>query len=144
MRYLAGSPAHAVGEVLQGFRGARLTEGHLRRHGWPLALVAVELPPLVGKKLADLGDPATLLQLGRRPEELAHHDRLVTQAVARQVYQAGYPGLRWWSALTGAWQSTVLFHDRVPEASLTLGVPEELALESRALIDAARILGIAT
>lgn len=142
VRYLASSPAHAVGEVLQGFRGATLTPAHLRRQGWPLALVAVAVPPHVWEALADLGDPATLLRLERRPAQVAHHDRRVTQALARQVYEAGHAGLRWWSALTGAWQSTVLFHDRVPDAHLTVGTPEDLTLQMPAVLDAARILGI--
>lgn len=142
VRYLASTPSQAVGEVLQGFRGTRLTAAHLRRHGWPLALVAVGVPPRVWEAVADLGDPATLLRLGFRPEQLAHHDRVVTQAVARHVYEAGHPGLRWWSALTGAWQSTVLFHDRVPDDRLTLGTPEEVTLQTPAVVDAARVLGI--
>ena len=140
--YLAGSPAQAVGEVLQGFRGVTLTKAHLRRHSWPLALVTVEIPPHVWDGLADLGDPETLRRLGRRPEELAHHDRLITQAVARQVHAAGHAGFRWWSALTGAWQSTVLFHDRVPDDQLGLGTPVELTLQMPAVVDAARVPGI--
>lgn len=140
--YLAGNEAHAVGEVLQGFRGGTLTPAHLKRHGWPLALAAFDIPPAVIAKIADLGDPAVLLELGRRPEELAHHDRVVTQAIARQVYGAGYDGLRWWSALTGAWTSTVLFADRVAITDLTIRTPVPLTLKLGAVVEAASMLGI--
>lgn len=142
VRYLAGSPAHAVGEVLQGFRGATLTAAHLKRHGWPLAIASFDIPVATYDKVADLGDPAVLLKLHRRPEELAHHDRVVTQAIARQVHGAGFAGLHWWSALTGAWTSTALFADRVPAEELTIGDPEPLTLASVSVADAARILGL--
>jgi hypothetical protein len=142
VRYLAGSPAHAVGEVLQGFRGAALTAAHLKRHGWPLAIASCDILASACENVADLGDPAVLLTLGHRPGELAHHDRVVTQAIARQVHGDGYAGLRWWSALTGAWNSTVLFADRVLPAELTVGTPEPLTLRSMALTEAAQLLGI--
>ena len=143
VRYLAGSEAHAVGEVLQGFRGATLTSAHLKRHGWPLATASFELPGSIVAKLADLGDPAILIELGRRPQELAHHDRLVTQAIARQVHEADYAGLKWWSALTGAWTSTVLFADRVSIHDLTISLPVPITLKSASVVEAASRLGIA-
>jgi hypothetical protein len=143
VRYLAGSEAHAIGEVIQGFRGATLTPAHLKRHGWPLALAAFEVPCSIIEKVADLGDPAVLLELERRPEELAHHDRVVTQGIARQVHDAGYAGLRWWSALTGAWTSTVLFADRVSADDLTISLPVPITLKSASVVEAANGLGIA-
>jgi hypothetical protein len=143
VRHLAGSDAHAVAEVIQGFRGATLTPAHLKRHGWPLAIASFEIPGSMVEKVADLGDPAVLLELERRPEELAHHDRVVTQGIARQVHDAGYAGLRWWSALTGAWTSTVLFADRVPVDDLTISVPVAITLKSAGVVEAARRLGIA-
>jgi hypothetical protein len=143
VRYLAGTAEHAVGEILQGFRGATLTPAHLKRHGWPLALVEVTAPGTVMSRVANLDDPSVLLSFGLRPGELAHHDRAVTQAVARQVHAAGHAGLRWWSALTGAWASTVLFTDAVPRKDLTFGASELLTLKSPAVVEAARLLGIA-
>ena len=95
------------------------------------------------EKVADLGDPAVLLELERRPEELAHHDRVVTQGIARQVHDAGYAGLRWWSALTGAWTSTVLFADRVSADDLTISLPVPITLKSASVVEAANGLGIA-
>ena len=140
--YLAGSEAHAIAEILQGFRGATLTSAHLKRHGFQLALVAVDVPPTIVTQLADLDDPAVLSSLGLRPAQLAHHDRLVTQAIARQVHSTGHAGLQWWSALTGAWHSTVLFDDRAPMSSLRFASPVLLDLKTPSLAEAARVLGI--
>lgn len=142
VRYLAGSDAHAVAEVIQGFRGATLTPAHLKRHGWPLAIVSLEIPGSIVERIADLGDPAVLLELDRRPEELAHHDRVVTQGIARQVHDAGHAGFRWWSALTGAWTSTVLFADRVSIDDLGISLPVPITLKSASVVEAANRLGI--
>jgi len=68
-----GSEAHAIGEVIQGFRCATLTPSHLKRHCWPLAIASFEIPGSISARVADLGDAAILLDLERRPEELAHH-----------------------------------------------------------------------
>lgn len=143
VRYLAGSDAHAIAEILQGFRGATLTPAHLKRHGWPLAIATFEVPGSIAAKVADLGDPAVLLELDRRPGELAHHDRVITQGIARQTHDAGYAGLKWWSALTGAWTSTVLFADRVSVDDLTISVPVPITLKSAGVVEAANRLGIA-
>lgn len=142
LRYLASSPVHAVAEILQGFRGTTLSAAHLRRHGLPLALVELTAPDAILTRIADLGDPAVLLLLSRRPEELAHHDRTITQSIARQVHAAGYAGLQWWSALTGAWRTTVLFTDIAPNAILTVAQPEVLTVTSAPVVETARLLGI--
>jgi len=41
-----------------------------------------------------------LSALGLRPDDLAHHDRAITQAIARRLHAIG------------AWHTTVLFIDR--------------------------------
>jgi RES domain-containing protein len=100
--YLAESPVHAVAELLQGFRGMKLTPTHLVRADpgdpdafHPLALVEAQLPAGVEANLPDLTDPAVLVRLGIRPDHLASHDRAVTQAISRRVYASAtaYPGL---------------------------------------------------
>ena len=80
--YLAQDPAHAVAEVLQGFRGKELGPEHLLRADpanpgafHPLALVEATLPPDIETRLPDLGDPAVLVRLGIRPDHLASRDR---------------------------------------------------------------------
>src|SRR5215213_4515201 len=133
--YLAQSPAHAVAEVLQGYRGKKLAPQHLVRGDpdqpgtyHPLALAQTWLPANVEARLPDLTDPAVLVRLGIRPDVLASHDRAVTQATARRIHAAGegYPGLRWWSALTGEWHAVVLFLDRVAPAAIDYAEPEPI------------------
>jgi hypothetical protein len=141
VRYLAESPEHALGELLQGFRGSTIRAAHLKRHGLPLALVRVRLSPSLGARLADCTDPATLLHLNLRPDELAHHDRRVTQAVARRLHQGGESDFRWWSALSGAWHSVVLFTDRVAPEDISFDRPVILTLDHPALELAAAVLG---
>jgi hypothetical protein len=140
--YLAESAAHALGEVLQAFRGRTLRASHLFRNGKPLAVVRVELPPAVVDVIADCTDAATLQRLHIRPDELAHHDRVVTQAVGRRIYNAGVPGFRWWSALTGGWHSVVLFVDRCPPKRWSWGTPERVTPTHPAVVAAAERLGI--
>jgi hypothetical protein len=141
--YVGESPAHAVGEVMQAFRGRTVGDAHLRRHGHPLALVDVRLGAgRAGMAIADLTRPAVLDRLGLRPDVLASHDRRRTRGAARAVHAAGYGGLRWWSALTGEWHGVVLFLDRVGTAALEYGAPEPVSTSSLALREAARLLGI--
>lgn len=141
--YLAESPEHAVGEVLQGFRGRRIGPDHLRRHGHALAVVSVRLSDELATRLPDLTDPATLARLGVRPDALASHERRATQAIARELHAGGAPGFRWWSALTGAWHGVVLFADRLDGADLAVGAPEALTMDHPAVTTAATLLGIA-
>jgi hypothetical protein len=140
--YLAESPVHAVGEVMQAFRGRTVGGAHLRRHGHALAVVEVRVDGRTRLPVADLTRPTVMAQLGLRPDLLASHDRRRTHAAARTVHAAGYAGLRWWSALTGEWHGVVLFLDRVAPEALRWGTPEPITTESPALHEAARLLGI--
>jgi hypothetical protein len=103
----------------------------------------VGVPKSVAQDLVDCNDPAALGRHHLRPDELASHDRGVTQAIARRLHDSGAPGFRWWSALTGAWHSTVLFADRVPAKKLDVGEPELVTLTHPALARCAAVLGIA-
>lgn len=140
--YLAESPAHAVGEVVQAFRGRALRPAHLRRFGRELAVVEVSLPGAVAASLADLTDPAVLARHRIRPDTLASHDVRRTQDTARALHAAGLPGFRWWSSLSGDWHTVVLFLDRVPVTELAFGVPRVLASTDAAVTEAALALGI--
>ena len=128
--------------MLQGFRGRSIGAAHLRRHGYPLALAPVTVSPDLAARIPDCTDPATLLRLGVRPDALASHDRRVTQAIARHLHAGGEVGLQWWSALTGAWHSVVLFGDRYQRGDLAFGSPEPLSTEHQAVVTATRMLGI--
>ena len=113
LRYLAETPEHAIGEVLSPFRGTTFRPAYLRQHGQALALVEITLASTLTDRIPDCTDPNVLATLGLCPDELAHHDRKITQSIARQLYTEMHAGMRWWSALTGAWHTNVVFTDRV-------------------------------
>ena len=142
--YLAESSEHAVGEKLQRFRGRRLTHLHLREFGHGLAVVPVTPATGVLERVADLTDPAILARLALRPDAIASSDRTATQAIGRRLYEEGWSGLHWWSALTGDWHTTVLFLDpvRIGSGELGFGVPELLTLTHPAVVRCAELLGI--
>lgn len=131
--YTAETAEHAISELLQEFRGQRLLSAHLRKHGFPVALVEITVPAEVARRIPDLGDPGQLLRFGVRADTLALPEsmRRETQEVVRRIYrdEDDLPGFRWWSALHGAWHGTVLFVDRVPLDTLLYG--ESLLLTTR-------------
>jgi len=147
VRYLAETTEHAVGELLAPFRGTKFQSGYLRQAGHALALVEVTLAASLVARLADLTDPATLAYLKLGPDELAHHDRTWTQAIARRLHdepvEAGYiAGFRWWSALTGAWHTLVVFTDRERRGEVRFGSPRFLTPTDPEVVTAREMLGI--
>jgi len=147
VRYLADSPEHAIGEALSPFRGTEFHPAYLRRAGFGLALAAVTLAPALAARIPDCTDPAVLSALGLRPDDLAHHDRAITQAIARRLHSLGAAtgepaGLRWWSALTGAWHTTVVFTDRERAGEVGFGLPRHLGVKDPEVIRALAVLGI--
>ena len=94
-----------------------------------------------GAVMARVAGPGRSLSAGgvrTAPGELAHHDRAVTQAVARQVHAAGHAGAALVVGARRTWASTVLFTDVVPVEDLTFGTAELMTLRSPAVIEAAR------
>jgi len=142
VRYLAESPIHAVGEMLAEFRGSAFRASYLIKLRHTLALGEVFVSSALLEQVADCTNPDLLQTLHLRPDELAHHDRVVTQAIARRLHDEQYAGLRWWSSLTGAWHTTVLFTDREERGMVTFGTPEPLTLGQPAVVAALPILGI--
>lgn len=140
--YLGETPEHAVGEVLQGFRGRPLRDGALRRFGHPLALVRIEVPDDLAQGIVDLDDPARLLALSLHPSDVASDDRARTREIATRLRDGGATGLRWWSRLTGDWHAVVLFLSRAPMERLSIGRPEVLTRDHAAVAAACRQLGI--
>lgn len=129
--------------MLAPFRGRAFRPGHLRQKGHPLALVSVTLAPSLAGRIVDCTDPAGLADYGIRPDDLAHHDRERTQAIARRLHQRrDVTGLRWWSALTGAWHTVVIFTDREARGDVTFGVPRALGAGDAELARALEVLGI--
>ena len=143
VRYLAESPEHAVGEALSPFRGTTFVPSYLRQSGRRLALVEVRLAATLVRRIPDCTDPGVLARLDIRPDELVHHDRTRTQAIARRLHaRRATAGLRWWSALTGAWHTTVVFTDRERRGEVTFGKPRVLEPSDPAVVRALSVLGI--
>lgn len=147
VHYLAESPEHAIGEVLSPFRGTPFRPGYLRQGGHRLALAQATLAPALAARIPDCADPEVLARLGLRPDALAHHDRRTTQAIARRLHELGAAtddpaGLRWWSALTGAWHTVVLFTDRERPGEVTFGPPRRLEVGDAEVVRALSVLGI--
>jgi len=143
VRYLAESAEHAVGEMLAPFRGTTFHPSYLRQSGHRLALVEVRLAATLVRRIADCTDPAVLARLGLRPDELAHHDRARTQAIARRLHaRRGTAGLRWWSALTGAWHTVVVFTDRERRGEVKFGTARPLEPTDTVVVCALELLGI--
>jgi hypothetical protein len=135
--YLAEIAVHAVAEKLQRFRGQKIDRHDLKESGRPLALVECLVAP---HEIADLCDPKILLKLGIAPDAVASRHVGTTQPIAKILYEEGYKGLRWWSALSGDWHSVVLFVDRV--GHLQYEKPEQLTLDHQAVKDACIALGV--
>lgn len=147
VRYLSETSEHAIGEALAPFRGTTFHPSYLRQSGHPLALVEATLAPALLRRLADLTDPSALAELRLKPDELAHHDRTWTQAIARRLHDlgraSGVPaGFRWWSALTGAWHTVVLFTDREQRGEVRFGTPRALTDADPAVVEAMRVVGV--
>jgi hypothetical protein len=136
-----------VAEALAPFRGTTFRPGYLRRSGHPLALVTVDIADSLAVRIVDCTVPEVLARYNVRPDDLAHHDRTVTQAIARRLHDAGLrtgnpAGLRWWSALTGAWHTIVVFTDRENAGEVVFGGPQIVDGSHPALLRAAAVLGI--
>lgn len=139
--YLADSPEHAVGEAIQPWRGQEIGPPHLLRAGYPLALVQVTLPGTLGSELVDLCDARVLSDQLIRPDATASRHREITQPLARQAWEAGASGLRWWSAFWGDWHTTVLFTARAGDR-VRFDQPVPLTSEVPAFRRAADLFGI--
>lgn len=138
--YVAESPEHAVAEALQPWRNRRLTSRHLERAGRRLAVVRVRVPDDPELALADLCDAEALMELATGPDRIASRHRRVTQPIARAVWEAGHPGLRWWSAFWGDWHGAVLFMARL--GGVRFDEPRPLSLDTPAVTVAAEALGM--
>ena len=141
--YVARSAVAAVAEMIQAFRGRDLSADDLEsRDGSRLTLATLEDSTL--EALVDLDEPAVLMEEGWRPSGVASRDRSVTQAMAVSAFDAGAPGLSWWSTLDSAWTNVTLFAERTLEAGAVVveGSPEPLSLKHPAVVAAADHLAI--
>jgi len=139
--YSAETPDHAVGELLQPWRGRSLQASYLLRAGLPLALVEVKVPASVTGDLADLCDADYLAGTRTGPDTAASRSRHLTHPVARAAWEAGHTGLRWWSSFWGDWHTVVLFTART-KGTLGFGTPEVLTPHHPAVLEAADLLSM--
>jgi len=147
VRYLAESPEHAIGEALGPFRGTTFHPAYLRQSGHALALVEITLAPSLRARILDCTEPKVMDAWSLRPDELAHHERSRTQAIARRLYETGNAsgmpaGVRWWSALTGAWHATIVFTDREQPGEIAFATPQVVRADDPVVTRALSILGI--
>lgn len=138
--YVAQSPDHAVAEMIQPWRGKRISAAHLVRASLPLALVCLTVDT-DGLRIADLCDPEVLRQTGVEPDRSASRLRDITQPLARKVWDGGFSGLRWWSSFWGDWHTYILFAARMAER-ISFGEPQPLGIRDSAVSGAAELLGI--
>jgi len=139
--YVAESPEHAVGEVIQPWRGQRIGAPHFRRAGFPLALTRVTMAPGIEDDLVDLCDPRVLKDEGIAPDLSASRHRENTQPLALQVWDTGAFGLRWWSSFWGDWHTLMLFTARTGDR-IEFGDPIPLTPSDPAVVRAADLMGI--
>lgn len=141
--YAARSAVAAVAETIQMFRGRDLSAEDLElADGSRLTLATLDDSALAA--ITDLDDPAILVEEGWRPSGVASRDRMVTQAMAVQVFDAGALGLSWWSTLDALWTNVTLFAERTLETgAIGLdGAPVPLVLRHPAVVAAADHLAI--
>lgn len=139
--YVAETGEHAVAEALQPWRNRPLLPAHLKRAGYPLALVRIGIPETLAPSVVDLCDPTTLVTHSVGPDRVASRRREVTQSIAHDLWDAGHTGLRWWSAFHGDWHGVVLFTRRLA-AHLTFDEARRLDLETSEVRSAAGALGM--
>jgi hypothetical protein len=142
--YAARSAEAAVAESIAAFRGRDLDDDDLDlADGSRLALAKYD-DATIGT-LTDLDDPSVLLAEGWRPSGVASRDRRATQAMAVRIFEAGAPGISWWSTLDSAWTNVTLFAERTiePELLRLVGEPERLSVRHPVLVAAADRLVIA-
>lgn len=139
--YASGTPESAVAERIQGFRGQTLTDADLHRpDGLAYALASIDDAGLGA--VVDLDDPAELVARSLRPSAVATRRRLVTQEIARALFDEGVDGFRWWSALEASWPNATLFAERSARRLKLEGRAEVLSTAHPALRTAADALGI--
>ena len=102
---LADSPAHAIGEQIQGRHGRNLRAADLRESGRPLALVRVTIGG-GSSAIPDLSLPHALHRFGCRPDQLMSRDPKCSQRLSRRLHRRGGSRL---SGVVGAVRRLALY-----------------------------------
>lgn len=139
--YASRTPDSAVAERVQGYRGRVLSDAYLTRpDGRPHALATIDDSAL--RDLVDLDDPRELARRNLRPSRVATGDRIVTQALARALFDEGRPGFSWWSTLEASWINVTLFAERAVPLMAIVREPEVLSVRLPVVRRVADRLGI--
>lgn len=138
--YVSRSAESAIAERIQAFRGQTLTDADLQLVGG--ARYALATFAEVQDRVVDLDDPAELLARALRPSKVATHDRAVTRAWARSIFDEGVNGFSWWSSLESSWANVTLFAERVVDRIVIVKPPEVLTLDHPAVELAAETIGV--
>ena len=139
--YCATHPVSAVAERIQQLRGNAIVNRDFQRLGnLTLALVGIRLDPSVA--LVDLDDPTELVTRQLRPSMVATRRRVVTQQIARRIFDEGVGGLVWWSTLAAEWTNVTLFYERVIGKVSLLAPPRTLSTDMPEVQQAADDLGV--
>jgi RES domain-containing protein len=111
--YVSLDMASAIAEQLQDFRNKEeVLPGIIfgDTNDVCLALAKIEFK---GERVVDLTDPNNLTKFNLSPADIATHDREKTQKVSRTIYDSGYDGFLWWSALEAKWTNGTFFAARI-------------------------------
>ncbi len=139
--YASGAPSGAVAETF-GNRAVWTEDLFAGRPDLPGSRAALATCELEGTVL-DLDDARQLVERDLRPSEVVSRNRHATQAWALRVFrEAGWAGIRWWSAWDPSWSSVGLWDltrlslvDVTPLARDHLSVREAMAVLLRPWVE---------
>lgn len=109
--YCSLDPVSAVAEYLKKYTNLNVDESifELKTRA-QLALAEFQL---IQAQIIDLRDVRQMMKTKTGPVSIATHDREITQALSKMLYQQGYDGFIWWSALEAKWSNMTLFENRI-------------------------------
>lgn len=138
--YVSRIAESAIADRIQAFRGQTLTDADLRLIGG--ARYALATFDDVHGQIVDLDDPGELVARALRPSKVAMHDRAVTRAWTRGIFDEGVIGFSWWSSLESSWSNVTFFAERAVDRLAIVKSPELLTLAHPALRAAADAIGV--
>ncbi len=109
--YASVDAVSSIAENLKRFINLKLKPDHFVLKGdYKLALARFTLE---GANILDLREAKEMVRTKTGPVSIATHDREITQALSRAMYQQGVDGFLWWSTLEAKWTNATLFENRI-------------------------------
>lgn len=124
--YCSTDSLACVSEALQNFR--KIKDSDLFRGGNRLHLFKFRLDD--ARKTPNVDDPNVLLEFATRPSKVATRERLITQPLARKIFERGNDGMLWWSTIESAWINATLFYEQARPFMKMIGAPVALKHDS--------------